>query len=158
MLTHQPENYRCPFCLVAQGFEGDSVYTKPADIIYQDSDITAFIASHWWPNNPGHVIVIPNAHIENLYQIPDVTLSKIHRFSKQVAHALKDTYRCDGVSVRQHNEPAGDQDIWHYHLHIFPRYHGDNLYENNTQKQLSQPSERIPYASKLKVWLNQVDL
>jgi diadenosine tetraphosphate (Ap4A) HIT family hydrolase len=41
--------------------------------------------------------------------------------------AMRHTYGCDGISTRQHNEPAGYQDVWHFHLHVFPRYHGDVL-------------------------------
>jgi diadenosine tetraphosphate (Ap4A) HIT family hydrolase len=41
---------------------------------------------------------------------------------------MKDAYRCDGVSTRQHNEPAGDQDVWHLHVHVLPRHQGDQLY------------------------------
>jgi diadenosine tetraphosphate (Ap4A) HIT family hydrolase len=46
-----------------------------------------------------------------------------------VTHALAFSRRgADGTSTRQHNEPAGNQDVWHYHEHVFPRYDGDELY------------------------------
>ena len=41
---------------------------------------------------------------------------------------MKTAFGCPGVSTRQHNEPAGNQDVWHYHVHVFPRWHGDRLY------------------------------
>jgi histidine triad (HIT) family protein len=41
---------------------------------------------------------------------------------------MKAAYGCDGTSTRQHNEPAGHQEVWHYHLHVFPRFMGDGLY------------------------------
>lgn len=43
---------------------------------------------------------------------------------------MKQAFGCDGVSTRQHNEPAGDQDVWHFHLHVFPRWTGDDLYRS----------------------------
>lgn len=154
MYNHEPDNYRCPLCSVVKGEEGDFPYTKQADIFYKDDLITALIASHWWANNKGHVILIPNQHVENLYDLDDVIGAAIQSFSRKVAIALKETYRCDATSVRQHNEPDGNQDVWHYHFHVFPRYKGDNLYENNTQKELSNPEERIKYANKLKKYFS----
>lgn len=150
MYNHEPENYKCPLCLLARGIESDEVYSKQADIIYKDENVTAFISSHWWPNNKGHVIIIPNKHFENIYDLPDDLSCKIHKLEKEVSLALKQTYNCDGVSSRQHNEPAGNQDVWHYHLHIFPRYDNDNLYINHLQKRKTEPEERFPYAEKLR--------
>ena len=150
MQSHEPKNYQCPFCKIAKGIEYESVSTKPADIFYQDKFITAFVASHWWSNNPGHVIIIPNRHIENIYSLPDSLSEKIHSFEKKVAIAMKELYNCDGISSRQHNEPAGWQDVWHYHLNIFPRYKDDKLYELHSKKYLSKEKDRIPYAKKLK--------
>jgi len=97
--------------------------------------------------------IVPNQHIENLYDIPDELLASVHAFSKKVAMALKETYNCDGVSVRQHNEPFGDQDVWHYHLHVFPRYEGDQLYMSNDDRTMSAPEERLPFAEKLRDYL-----
>jgi histidine triad (HIT) family protein len=150
MHNHEPENYDCPFCLIAKGVENDHVYTKQADVFYQDEKLSAFVASHWWPNNPGHVIIVPNEHIENIYDLPEEISDAIHRFEKKTALALKEIYQCDGVSSRQHNESAGNQDVWHYHLHVFPRYEDDKLYERNAEKRLTDPKERIPYAEKLR--------
>jgi histidine triad (HIT) family protein len=72
--------------------------------------------------------VIPAAHFENLYDLPDALGADIHRVARRVAIAMKTAYGCAGVSTRQHNESAGNQDVWHYHLHVFPRYPGDDLY------------------------------
>jgi len=63
---------------------------------------------------------------------------------------MKSSYKCDGISMRQHNEPAGNQDIWHYHLQVFPRYEGDNLYLKHNEKMKTDANERLPYVNKLK--------
>lgn len=154
MYNHEPDNYVCPFCLIVQGVEGDFPYTKQADIIYRDNLLVAFVASHWWPNNKGHVVIVPIDHVENLYELPDALGHAVFSLSKKIAVALKSTYQCDAVSMRQHNEPAGNQDIWHYHLHVFPRYEGDNLYQNDGLKELSPPEDRVAYAKKLHEYLN----
>lgn len=150
MYNHEPKEYTCPFCLIVTGVDNKHVYTNQNDVVYRDKQITVFIASHWWPNNKGHVIIVPNEHVENIFDLPDDLSAKIHSMERHVALALKKTYKCHGVSSRQHNEPAGDQDVWHYHLHIFPRYQGDQLYVNNLAKKLSDPKERNGYAEKLR--------
>lgn len=150
MYNHAPEEYVCPFCLLVKGIENEKVLSKQADIFYKDEYVTAFIAAHSWPNNPGHVLIIPNRHFENIYDIDEQTLEKIHIFSKKIALALKDVYACEGVSIRQHNEPCGNQDVWHYHLHLFPRYKNDHLYILHEEKKLMAPEERKVYAEKLK--------
>ena len=154
MYNHEPENYHCPFCLVVKGIENEHVLTKQSDIIYKDEQVTAFIAAGWWDNNPGHVIIIPNQHLENVYDLPLEFSYKIHALEKEVAIALKRVYQCDGVSSRQHNEPCGNQDVWHYHLHLFPRYKDDNLYYS--KRRITEPDERIPYAEKLRKYFNTV--
>ena len=148
MHNHEPEGYVCPFCLITAGVWNEHVLAKPADIIYRDSCVTSFIACDWWPDNPGHVLIIPNRHFENIYDLPAELAGQIHRVAREVAIAFKEVYRCDGVSMRQHNEPAGNQDVWHYHLHVFPRYKGDNLYKSD--KRRTQPAERVEYAARLR--------
>ena len=155
MYNHAPPNYICPFCLIVNGIENEHVYTKQDDIIYKDEFITAFISAGWWKNNKGHVIIIPNNHFENIYDLPNNISAKIHAFEKKVAIALKKVYMCDGVSSRQHNEPRGSQDVWHFHLHVFPRYRNDMLYQ--TDPEMSHPSERLEYAEKLRRYFeNQI--
>lgn len=148
MFNHAPEGYVCPFCLIVDGVENEQINTKQNDIIYKDDYVTAFISSSWWKNNKGHVIIIPNKHIENIYDLPSEFSYRIHDLEKEIALALKETYKSDGVSSRQHNEPCGNQDVWHYHLHVFPRYKGDNLYK--TDRENSNPEERLEYVQKLR--------
>src|SRR5258708_30314798 len=130
MYSQKPQDYICPLCQIAKG-ETTAKGSSEEDVFYRDDFITAFIAGKWWRSNPGHVIIIPNQHIENLYDMPEEIGHKIFDFSKEVAVAFKKAYGAEGVSTRQHNEPAGNQDVWHYHLHIYPRYEEDNLYLNH---------------------------
>lgn len=157
MFNHEPLNYKCPLCFIAQGREEENFpYTRREDVIYKDDLVTAFIASHWWPNNKGHIIVISNKHFENIYDLPNAINSHIATISKKMAIALKTIYKCDGVSTRQHNEHAGNQDVWHYHLHIFPRYENDNYYGTFSQGYLSDPKDRKEYSRKLKQYFEKI--
>jgi histidine triad (HIT) family protein len=88
--------------------------------------------------------------------MPEEIGHHIFDFSKQAAIALKEAYGCDGTSIRQHNEPAGNQDVWHYHLHVFPRYEGDNLYLNHQNTYWPTPEEKKPYVNKLKNYFNSI--
>jgi histidine triad (HIT) family protein len=150
MFTHQPENYNCPYCALVNG-EGDEFSIKQ-DIVYQNEFTTAFVAPKWWVNNPGHVMVIPNKHVENLYTVSDDDLAEVYKTVKKVAIAIRSTYDCEGTSTRQHNEPAGNQAIWHLHVHVFPRYANDRLYQNHDNKAFMGAGARAPYAEKLRAY------
>lgn len=152
LYSHKPKSYECPFCRIVSGKEKQNNGTKQADIVYQNEYITAFIASKWWPNNKGHVLIVPNGHFENIFELTKEMAAEIHEVAKYVSYALKETYHCDGISTRQHNEPAGNQDVWHYHLHVYPRYRNDNLYM--TKGSYTMPDERPFYADKLKSWFH----
>ena len=152
MYNHAPVGYICPFCLVVDGIENEHVLTKQADIFYRDEYITAFISAHWFGINNGHVLIIPNQHYENIYDLPLDYSYRIHAFARQVALALKQEYLCDGVSTRQHNEPHGNQDVWHYHLHVLPRYKDDKLY--SMERKATTAEERAVFADKLRKFFN----
>jgi histidine triad (HIT) family protein len=69
-----------------------------------------------------------------------------------MAVAIRSTYGCDGISTRQHNEPAGYQDVWHYHVHVFPRYTDDLLYGTKPYPAYVTAEQRRPYADRLHAW------
>jgi len=138
----------CAFCSVAAG--GATQNTTQADVVFRDEATTAFIGAKWWVNNPGHVLVIPNAHFENLYDVSAEALAAVYATVQRVALAMKQAYECNGVSTRQHNEPAGNQDMFHLHVHVFPRWRHDELYEHHTETWWPSADEKLPYAEKLR--------
>jgi histidine triad (HIT) family protein len=125
------------------------------DIFYRDAHLTGLISLHSWQNNRGNAILIPNAHYENLYDLPDEIGARIHALARRVALAMKAAYGCDGISTRQHNEPAGNQDVFHYHLHVFPRYTGDNLYQSPRSPEPAPAEERRRFAGLLRQQLER---
>ena len=153
MYNHAPPEYICPFCLLVHGKENIQTQLKQTDIVFQTADTTAFMATRKYPNNQGHVLIVPNKHFENIYDLPLALSPKIHSLTRDIALAMKAEYQCDGVMLRQHNEPAGDQHIWHYHLHIIPRYQNDHF--NNTQKGPFAANGRAKYAQKLRNWFRR---
>jgi histidine triad (HIT) family protein len=151
MYNHAPENYVCPFCLLIEGIKNEHVQSIQSDIVYHDNAVTAFIGSGQWKNNHGNTIIVPNEHFENIYDLPVHYAQDIHRAAKLLALTMKAVYACDGVSTRQHNEPSGSQDVWHYHLHITPRYMNDNYYE--TQREPMSADKRAIHAAKIRNYL-----
>jgi histidine triad (HIT) family protein len=150
MFNHEPPNYDCPFCAIVNG--GGDGHNRQDDIVYSNDHVTAFIAAKWWVNNPGHVLVVPNKHFENIYDTPDDYLAEVYKAVKKLSIAIREAYGADATSNRQHNEPDGNQAIWHLHAHVFPRYKDDRLYENHGNKQFTTPEERAPYAKKLRAY------
>lgn len=150
MHNHQPPDYTCPFCGIVQGRY--DAWTVAEDVVYRDTMVTAFISAAWWPNNAGHVLIIPNQHHENIYDLPLEAATAIHRVAHEIAIAFMEVYDASGTSTRQHNGPDGNQEVWHYHLHVFPRYAGDKLY--GSTRWLPTPDERRPYADKLRAYFN----
>ena len=148
MFNHEPSGYRCPFCAVLRG--GDTERPTADDIVARRERATALIASSWWPRNHGHVLVIPNAHYENLFDLPSEDAYRVHDLCREMAIALREVYGCEGVSTRQHNGPAGDQTVWHHHVHVFPRYADDHLY--GSVPALVPPEQRREYAERLRSW------
>lgn len=150
MFNHEPKEYTCPMCVLAKGGETD--LNKQTDIVYEDGDVIALVSPKWWVKNPGNILIIPREHVENIYDISDELLSKIQCLGKKVALGIKEAYKSDGTSFRQHNEPAGGQNVWHYHLHVFPRWEGDDLYQNHDIKNFVSAEERNIYAVKLRAY------
>ena len=150
MTNHAPDAYDCPFCRLANGLATSR--STQDDVIWRDDATTAFVSAGWWPNNEGHVLIVPNEHYENIYELPPELGTPIAQIAQRVALAFKELYACDGVSTRQHNEPHGNQDVWHYHLHVFPRFRGDDLYISRRRD--ATAAERLPYAEKLRRYLN----
>jgi len=151
MFNHEPEDWSCPFCRLLRGeYWGRN---SQEDIVVRHGGASAFMALHWYPNNPGPVLVVPDAHIENLYDLPPEAGHAVHDVVQQVAIAMRRSYDCDGVSTRQHNERAGSQDVWHYHVHVIPRYHNDRFYNSSRDREPAPEQDRASYASRLRATL-----
>lgn len=114
---HEPDNYECPFCRLQQGVHNE--HNQPDDVVVVTAHAYARIAPKWWPGNAGADLVISREHHENLYDIPTEVGHAVWDLTQRVAVAMRSTYDCEGISTRQHNEPAGNQDVWHLHVHVF---------------------------------------
>lgn len=148
---HEPADYRCPFCTFQRGEWNDR--NAASDLVVQRELVFARIAPKWWPENAGGALVIPNVHVENLYELPSDVGHALMDLTRDVAVAMRETYDCQGISTRQHNEPAGDQDVWHLHMHVLPRYDGDDLYLRHREARYVDAEQRGSFADRLRAAL-----
>jgi len=150
MYNHAPRDYTCPICLGIKGVENEHTMLKQADLVYKNDFVSVFINSFFIDGNEGHLIVVPNKHFENLYDLDSKYSHEILDISQKMAIALKKAYKCDGITIRQNNEPASSQHAFHYHMHIFPRYDGDSFDINIIHSRISTVEERPEYVAKIK--------
>lgn len=109
----------CVFCRLLAG-------QLPSSIVYQDEDCTAFMDIQ--PVNPGHVLVVPNRHATYLGDLNEETGAQLFRIGQRVAAGLRRSgIRCEGVNFFLADGEAAGQEIFHVHLHVFPRYRGDGF-------------------------------
>jgi histidine triad (HIT) family protein len=106
----------CWVCRVLAG-------TARASIVAETPELLVLIMP--LPRNPGHALVVTRRHVKDLYDLPDDLAGPILITAARVARAVKRAFAADGVVLRQHNEPAGGQEVFHFHLHVIPRYVGD---------------------------------
>jgi histidine triad (HIT) family protein len=125
------------------------VESRQSDVFYRDEDVVALISAGWWPNNPGSALIIPTQHYRNIYDIPPNAYAAVNELGRRVGVVMKEEYKCDGISLRQHNEEAGGQSVDHYHLWVFPRHHNDRLYEMYSQGRVVAVDLRNQYARRL---------
>ena len=145
METHAPHGYRCPLCNVAAG--GEDVRT----LVWKDEFCIAAMSLHQVPSCPGSIILFPLEHHENLYVLPDEFGVPLFRATKLLSVAVRVAFHCAGVTVRQHNEPAGGQDVWHYHVHIIPRFANDKYGQSSAV--VAPLQQRIKLAASIRAAL-----
>ena len=108
----------CIFCAIGKG-------QAEASFVYRDE--TAFAIMDLNQPNPYKVLIIPYAHMENVYELDDATAASIFQATAKVARAVRDASGCAGMNLVQFNGRLGQQDIFHFHLHIIPRFADDNI-------------------------------
>lgn len=108
----------CIFCKIASG-------EIPAATLYED-DLFRVILD-LGPASKGHALILPKNHYANLYEIPDELVGKTMVLAKKMGTALKEALGCDGLNVVQNNGEAAGQTVFHFHMHLIPRYQDDQV-------------------------------
>lgn len=77
------------------------------------------------PATRGHALILPKEHYRNLYDLPEEMAAEAIQLAKKTALRMKDKLGCDGVNLVQNNEETAGQTVFHFHMHVIPRYQGD---------------------------------
>ena len=108
----------CIFCKIANG-------EIPSATLYEDEDFRVIL--DLGPASKGHALILPKAHAANIYEISDDMAAKAMILANKMATKMTEALKCDGFNIVQNNgEPAG-QTVFHFHMHLIPRYEGDQV-------------------------------
>lgn len=107
----------CIFCKLANG-------VFPTNTVYEDEDFRVFLDLS--PATKGHSLIVPKNHCANLLDLDEVTGSKIMPLASKIAKKLKDKLGCEGLNLVQNNGELAGQTVFHFHMHVIPRYAGDS--------------------------------
>lgn len=107
----------CVFCKIIDG-------QIPSTTVYEDADFKAILDIS--PANKGHIIVLAKEHVENIFELKEELAAKVFPVVSKLATAVKKALNCDGINILQNNGTAAGQTVFHLHVHIIPRYEGDN--------------------------------
>lgn len=92
----------------------------PANIVYEDDDVIAFMDA--FPIVKGHTLVVPKQPIENIFDLDEETGAKLMSVITKVSSAVRDAFQPAGLNVVQNNGAYASQSVFHLHFHIIPRY------------------------------------
>ncbi len=108
----------CIFCAIAAG-------EAEASLVHEDDTVLVFMALH--PVVPGHLLVVPRRHVVGLEDIDAATSAHVWAVGHEMARALRRSdLRCEGINVFLCDGDAAFQSVFHFHLHVIPRYVGDS--------------------------------
>ena len=106
----------CIFCKIAGG-------EIPATTLYEDDDFRVILDVA--PATKGHALIIPKKHYRNLYDLDQQLAGKAMILAQQMTNKLKEALGCAGFNIVQNNEAIAGQTVFHFHIHLIPRYAGD---------------------------------
>jgi len=106
----------CIFCKLANG-------VFPTNTLYEDEEFRVIL--DLGPATRGHALILPKDHYKNLYELPDETAGKVMMLAKKMAIRMTDKLQADGFNLVQNNNEVAGQTVFHFHMHLIPRYHDD---------------------------------
>ena len=107
----------CIFCKIANG-------EIPSKTLYEDADFRVILDLS--PATKGHALILPKEHAANIYELPEETAGKVFKLAKKLATKMTDKLGADGFNIVQNNGEIAGQTVFHFHLHLIPRYADDN--------------------------------
>lgn len=111
------KNDNCIFCKIANG-------EIPSKTLYEDEEFRVIL--DLGPAAKGHALILPKDHYANLYELPEETASRVMLLAKKMAARMTEKLSCDGFNLVQNNGEIAGQTVFHFHMHLIPRYKDDN--------------------------------
>ncbi|OUO79050.1 HIT family protein [Blautia sp. An249] len=108
----------CIFCKIANG-------EIPSATLYEDDKFRVILDLS--PASKGHALILPKQHVANLYEIPDELAADAMILAKKMADKMTKALSCDGFNLVQNNGEAAGQTVFHFHMHLIPRYDKDQV-------------------------------
>ena len=108
----------CIFCKIANG-------EIPAATLYEDENFRVIL--DLGPASKGHALILPKSHAANIYELSDEMAAKAMILAKKMATRLTDALDCDGFNIVQNNGECAGQTVFHFHMHLIPRYKEDGV-------------------------------
>jgi histidine triad (HIT) family protein len=109
----------CVFCKIAR-------HQMPAEILYETNNVVAILDIN--PIHYGHALVIPKAHCVDLLHVRESDLHDVLHATQVVARAIVGSLKLDGFNIFSNNGRIAGQSVFHFHMHITPRYPSDNIH------------------------------
>ena len=106
----------CIFCKIANG-------EIPSATLYEDEDFRVIL--DLGPASKGHALILPKNHFANLFEIPEDIEAKAFVLAQKMATKMKKVFDCDGFNIVQNNGTTAGQTVFHFHIHLIPRYDKD---------------------------------
>ena len=119
----------CIFCRIANG-------EIPAATRYEDENFRVIL--DLGPASKGHALILPKSHAANIYELSDEMAAKAMILAKKMATAMTAALKCDGFNIVQNNGECAGQTVFHFHMHLIPRYKGDQVGITWKQGELSE--------------------
>ena len=121
-MTKEKENdmkdVNCIFCKIANGeFTSATLYENENFRVILDLG----------PASKGHMLILPKEHYSNFYELPEELAAEAFVLAKKMATKMREVFACDGLNVLQNNGTAAGQTVFHFHIHLIPRYEKDNV-------------------------------
>ncbi len=104
---------KCIFCKIIAG-------DIPSRTIYEDDDFKVILDAS--PASKGHALILPKDHCANIYEISEDLLAKAAKLAKKLSAHMTEVLACDGLNVLQNNGEVAGQTVFHFHMHLIPRY------------------------------------
>jgi len=132
----------CIFCKIVKG-------EIPSKKIYENEKVLAFLDIN--PISRGHLLIIPKKHFENIYEIKDSYLKEIINIAKIIAESLKKSLNATGVNILHASGKDAQQSVFHFHIHLVPRYKNDglNVWPKSDYKELNLDEIKNKIAGKI---------